>query len=114
MKSLYSLFFFFFFFKSQVFWGCGGWVFTGVWAFLWLQLSRGYSSCAVWASHSAASLVVEHMLYGVQAQSLQLPGSRAQAQQLWHRGIVVPTHVGPSQARDQTRFSCTGSGFFYH
>ena len=48
-----------------------------------------------------ASLVVEHGLQvrgfsscGTWAQQLWLLGSRAQAQQLWHTGLVAPWHVG--------------------
>ena len=33
---------------------------------------------------------------------LQLPSSRAQAQQLWCMVLVVPRHVGSSQTRDHT------------
>ena len=40
-------------------------------------------------------------------QQLQLPGSRAQTQQLWCTGLVAP-HVGSSQTRDQTCVSCIG------
>ena len=35
-------------------------------------------------------------------QSLQLPGSRAHAQELWRLGLVAPLHVGSSQIRDGT------------
>ena len=33
-------------------------------------------------------------------QELRLPGSRAQTQQLWRKGLVVSQHVGTSQTRD--------------
>ena len=36
-------------------------------------------------------------------QQLQLPGSRAQAQQFWCTGLAAPHHVGSSQTRDQTQ-----------
>ena len=36
----------------------------------------------------------------MQAQQLLLAGSRAQAQQLWHTGLVALWHVGSSQTRD--------------
>ena len=45
--------------------------------------------------------------YSPWAQQLQLPGSRAQTQQLWCTGLVAP-HVGSSQTRDQTCVSCIG------
>ena len=41
-------------------------------------------------------------------QQLWLPGSRAQAQQLWCTGLVAPPHVGSSQTRDQTLVPCIG------
>ena len=37
---------------------------------------------------------------GSRAQSLQLPGSRAQAQWLWCTGLAALQHVGSSQIRD--------------
>ena len=45
-------------------------------------------------------------------QQLWLAGSRAQAQQLWLRGLVAVQHVGSSQIRDQTPVSCIGRRFF--
>ena len=36
---------------------------------------------------------------------------RAQAQRLWHMGLVAPRHVGSSQTRDGTHVPCTGSRF---
>ena len=41
-------------------------------------------------------------------QKLWLLGSRAQAQQLWHTGLVAPQHVGSSWTRNQTGVSCIG------
>ena len=109
VKSLYSLFFF----LSQR--SSGG---VGAGSSL---VCRLFSGCS-WVGATLAVLCGLRILrllllwhtcsMAFRLQSLQLPGSRAQAQQLWHRGVVAPTHVGPSQARDQTRFSCTGSGFF--
>ena len=49
---------------------------------------------------AVAFLVAEHRFYGSWAQQLQLPGSRAQAQQLWHMGLVAARHV-----REQTSVS---------
>ena len=55
----------------------------------------------------AASLVLERGLSDAQAssrgawaQSLQLQGSRAQAQLLWCMDLVASQHVGSSQIRD--------------
>ena len=47
-------------------------------------------------------------------QYLQLPGSRAQAQWLWHVDLVSLRPVGSSWARDQTHVSCTGKWILYH
>ena len=41
-------------------------------------------------------------------QQLWLVGSRAQAQQLWHMGLVAPQHVGSSWTRARTRVPCIG------
>ena len=51
--------------------------------------------------------------YDTQTQQLWLQGSRAQAQQLWHMGLVAPQHVGSSQPRNQTHISCIGTGRFF-
>ena len=42
------------------------------------------------------------------------PGSRAHAQQLWHMGVGVPQHVGPSKTRNQTPVSCIGRRILCH
>ena len=59
---------------------------------LWSMGSRhlGFSSC------------------GTQTQQLWLAGSRPQAQQLWHMGLVALRHVGSSQTRARTRVPCIG------
>ena len=49
---------------------------------------RGYSTVAV------ASLVAENGLYGEQASVVALLGSEAQAQQLWHTGLVASWNAG--------------------
>ena len=53
-------------------------------------------------------------ILGLWAQQSQLTGSRAQAQQLWCRGLAVPQHVRSSQTRDQTHVPCTGRQIFIH
>ena len=60
----------------------------------------GFSCCGVHtpvpqASGSCSSL----------AQWLLLSGFRAQAQYLWCRGLVVPSHVESSRTRDQTQIT---------
>ena len=74
------------------------------------------SSCRVWAS-----LVTECWLWGVLAlvttdtgaHSSWFPGSRAQSQELWHKGLVAPKHVGSSRIRDSTHVSCIGRQILY-
>ena len=76
----------------------------------------GYSFVAVWQ----ASLGAKNRLWGTQAsavaalwaQQLQLPGSRAEAQYLWHSGLVALRHVGSSQFRMQPVSSALLGGFF--
>ena len=38
----------------------------------------------------------------------------AQAQQLWHTGLVAPRHVGSSQTRARTRVPCIGRQILNH
>ena len=46
-------------------------------------------------------------------QELRLPGSGAQAQELWLTGLAGPRHVGSSQTRARTRVSCNGRQILY-
>ena len=41
-------------------------------------------------------------------------GSRVQAQQLWHMGLVAPQHVGSSQTRARTHVPCIGRWILNH
>ena len=47
-------------------------------------------------------------------QQLQLPGSRAQAQQLWCTDLVAPGHVWSSLTKERTRATCIGRWILYH
>ena len=49
----------------------------------------------------------------MQAQQLQLAGSRAQAQ-LWRMALVALQHVESSWTRDQTHVPCTGRQILIH
>ena len=69
----------------------------------------GFSCCGARAPGARASVVVACGL-----QQLWLAGSRAQAQQLWHTGLVAPRHVGSSQARDRTHVLCIGRRILNH
>ena len=46
---------------------------------------------------------------GLFTAAASLVEQRAQAQYLWHMGLVAPQHVGPPQTRDRTRVPCIGS-----
>ena len=77
------------------------------------------SSCSAWASHcSGFSCCGAQALRGVDsrcstwAQYLQLLGSRAQTQQLWCMGLVVPRHVGSSQTRVEPVSPAMAGRFF--
>ena len=48
------------------------------------------------------------------AHQLQLLGSRAQAQKLWHMGLVAPWHLESSWIRDLICVSCIGRQILYH
>ena len=110
---LLSDFFFFFFWLCWVFVAARGLslVASGSYTLLqctgfslwWLVLLRstgsrrmGFSSCGVWT------------------QQLWLAGSRAQAQQLWHTGLVAPWHVGSSRTRARTCVPCIGRWILNH
>ena len=70
---------------------------------------------------TAVAFVAERRLKGpafssrdTWAPSLRFPGSRAQAQWLWHRGLAALRPVGSSYVRDRTRVSCIGRQTLYH
>ena len=80
------------------------------------------SSCCEWASpwggfsccRAQALELAGFSHCGTGAQQLWLPGSRAQAQELWHMGLVASERVGSSRIKDQTHFSCIGRRTLYH
>ena len=51
---------------------------------------------------------------GTRPQQLWLAGSRAQAQPLWHTGLVALQHVGSSPTRTGTRVPCIGRWILNH
>ena len=104
---------------------CGGFSCCGAWA-LGTQASvatarrlsscstraldcAGFSSCGTWAQQLWCT---GGRVRGL--QQLWLTGSRAQAQQLWHTGLVAPWHVGSSRTRDQTNAPCIGRRILNH
>ena len=75
--------------------------------------SRDYSCCSMWVSHCrgfpcCGAWALGFCSCGTWASSLWFPGSRAQAQYLWHAGLVAPWHVGSSWSKDRTHVSCIG------
>ena len=69
----------------------------------------GFSCCRARALGARASVVV-----AMWAQQLWLAGSRAQAWELWHMGLVAPWHVGSSGTRARTRVPCIGRRILNH
>ena len=75
--------------------------------------------CSVRAAHAPASLCrsfscCREQSSGTRASVVVAPGSRAQAQYLWHTGLVAPWHVGSSRIRGRTWVSCVGRQILYH
>ena len=79
-------------------------------------VSRGYSPAAVHRLLTAdPSLVARHGLSGTWAQDLRLPGSRAQAQQLWCTGLLL--HIVwdlPGPGIKPMSLSCIGRQILYY
>ena len=84
--------------------------------------SRGYSSLqcvgfSLWwllLLQSTGSRRVGFSSCGTQPQLLWLVGSRAQAQQLWHMGLVALRHLGSSWTRARTGIPCIGRRILNH
>ena len=74
----------------------------------WASHCGGFFCCGAWALGMRASVVVARGLRSCNA------GFRAQAQLLWHMGLVAPQHVGSSQTRDQTHVPCIGRQILNH
>ena len=76
----------------------------------------GFSCCRARALSAWASAVVAHGISScdLRAQQLWLECSTAQAQQLWHMGLVAPRHVGSSWTRARTRVPCIGRQILNH
>ena len=96
---------------------CCMWAFSscGKWGLLFIVV-RGLLivvACLV-AEHSTGSRHTGCSSCGTRAQQLWLAGSRAQAQQLWHTGLVTPRHVGSSRTRARTHVPCIGRRILNH
>ena len=102
------------------FWLC--WVFVAAHGFFLVVVSGGYSSLRCMGFSLQWLLLLQSMgsrrmdfsSRGIWAQQLWLTGSRAQAQQLWHMGLVVPWHMGSSRTRARTRVPCIGRRILNH
>ena len=78
---------------------------------------RAFSNCIEWGLlllWSTGSRLMGFSSCGMQAQQLWLTGSRAQAQQLWHMGLVALWHVGSSWTRVGTCVPCIGRQILNH
>ena len=84
-------------------------LFTAVRVFLWVW----EAGATLWLpSSGVASPAAERRLFCPRLQGLPLPGSWAQAQQLWQVGRAALQHAGPSRSRDRTRLSAWAGRFF--
>ena len=100
------MFFFYFYFLFLFIFGCIG---SSLLCAGFLQLRRAGATlhCGARALGTRASVVAARGL-----QQLWLAGSRAQAQQLWHTGLVAPRHVGSSRTNTlEPMFPALAGGF---
>ena len=65
-------------------------------------------------SHPSLAGMEEPALVRAVLIQMWLPGSRAQAQQLWQMGSVALRHVRPSRTRAGTCVCCVGRWTLYH
>ena len=78
--------------------------------FLQLRRAGGYSSFRCTGFSLQWLLLLRSM--GSRCMGFTSCGKRDQ--QLWHRGLVAPRHVGSSWTRDRTRVPCTGRWILNH
>ena len=97
--------------------------FIYLFAFWSSVLHELFSSCHQWGQLFAAELgllIVEHGLSGSwgfdrcssRAKWFRSLSSRAQAQKLWHTGLVIPWHVGSSRSGLEPMSPAFAGGFF--
>ena len=105
----FTLFLFFYlFFGWTGFWGLHRLLSSyGEWGLLQLYVVSGLLT-------AVASLVANTGSRAHRFQQLWLLGSRAQAKELWSKGLVAPQHVGSSQIRDRTHVSCISREILYN
>ena len=98
------------------------WVFVALCRLSLVAASGGYSSLGCAGSSSRWLLLLQSLgsksagfsSCGTWAQQLWLMGSRAQAQQLWRKGLCALQHVGTSQTRARTSVLCIGRQILNH
>ena len=86
------------------------WVFVTVRAFLSLWGARATLLVACGLLTAVASLGTGNRQRRLQCCCCTSSGAavpRAQAQELWHTGLVAPWHVASFRPKDRTRVSCT-------
>ena len=76
---------------------------------MWASYSSGFSCCGAWALGCMG-----FSSCGTWSQQFWLMGSREQAQQLWHMGLVALQHVGSSWTRAPTHVLCIGRWILNH
>ena len=78
----------------------------------WAPQCRGSSRLQCMGSSLQGLLLVHrlqvHELQEMQHSAAVAPGSRAQAQYLWHMGLAALRNLESSQTRDQTCVPCIG------
>ena len=110
-QMCFFVFFFILIIVFIYFWLC--WIFVAAQTFLQLWC-LGFSLQWFLLLQSTGSRHTGFSSCGMWAQQLWLLGSRAQAQQLWHVGLVAPRHVESSGTRDQTHVPCISRQILNH
>ena len=110
-----------FFLTNFIYLFCLCWVFVAMQTLSTCGKQGLLSSCDAQASYcsgfSCGAQALGHSGFsscGTWAQWLQLPGSRAQGQQLWCTGLVALWHVGSSWIWNQNCVFCIGRQILYH
>ena len=98
------------------------WAFVAARRLCLLVASRGYSllrctGASLWwllLLWGTGSRCAAFSSCGTWAQQLWFAGSSAQAQHLWHTGLVAPWHVGSSWTGARTHVPCIGRRILNH
>ena len=119
LHQFFKRFTYLFFKRFIYFWLC--WVITLPARFLLSAVSGATpgwgaraSHCSSFSSLGAQALGLDFSSCGARTQKSCFEGSWALAQFLWHRGLVVPRHLGSSKTRDRTCVPCIGRLILNH